>query len=139
MKKIILMPLKGFESFKRIYENGKKFYNVNSYAVFRFKSGTCVEFVDVVNCYFGITVSKRASKSAVIRNRLKRILRVAIKQAFADTLSDKTGMNIESIIISWKKAPKHPALIRLGDILPEIRNLFINADDYYHKYSESIT
>jgi ribonuclease P protein component len=139
MQKIKLMPLKGFESFKRIFENGKKFYDVNSYTVFKFKSGEADKFTDIGKCYFGIAVSKRTSKSAVIRNRLKRILRVAVKQAFADTLSDKTGMNLESIIVSWKKAPKHPALIRLGDILPEIRNLFIKADDYYHKYSESIT
>lgn len=118
-----LVSLKGKNNFSFVYGNGIKLYEKNTLAFITRRAINPGEHTDarktlVISC--AVVIGKRASKKAVVRNRVKRLLRESIKQALADLQVKNNIEMIESMIFIRKKAPNHPMLIRLEHVKPEI-------------------
>lgn len=134
---IQLHSIKGYNSFSKIYKVGMKFRSGSASAVVIF-SNTSIDFSDANNdfkhiIYYGVTVSKKIAKKAVVRNRIKRLMRESLRIMIKE-LEIKKLLPIEKIIISYFFAPKHPMQINLNNILPAVKNLLKQA---YFRHSNA--
>jgi ribonuclease P protein component len=118
-----LVSLKGKNNFSYVYGNGIKLYERNTLAFVTRRAINPEESADTrepLVISYAVVIGKRASKKAVVRNRVKRLLRESIKQSLVELqITNKIEM-IESMIFIRKKAPNHPMLIRLEHVKPEI-------------------
>lgn len=136
MKQLIkIKSIKGYNSFSELYGLGKKFYEGDIAALICFRP--CSEYSrreESTNCiYAGYTIGKKRAKKAVVRNRVKRLLRVSLRNS-TDLLTNENGeAPIEFIILNLMKAPRHPGLIRLEDIEPSVRKILSRAMNYIEK------
>ncbi len=129
-----LKALKGYQSINDGYKHGIKFQS--SYAtaniVFKEKKADKIspETKQHSIIYFAVIIGKKISKKAVIRNRIKRLMRESLKQLSQKFYEDITC--IEQIIISYHFAPKHQQLIKLKNIMPAIEDILMQAFIYYN-------
>ena len=72
----------------------------------------------------GVTISKRIAKKAVVRNRIKRLLRESIRKSVKEILLETNNTIVfKTIIISWRKAPQRPKEISLDDVYPAVKKI----------------
>ena len=156
-----LHSIKGYNSFRKIYDVGMRFRSNNASAtvVFAGFSGTIKPTVGISNSensieknnesnsetycdeckhiiYYGVTVSKKVAKKAVIRNRIKRLMRESLR-IVAKEIEIKKLLPIEKIIISYYSAPKHPMQISLKNVLPAVKSLLKQAYLHYEGMNEN--
>ncbi len=119
---INIEPIKGYRNFSEAFKYGKKF-----------SSGPCLASISFAesdkNLLYGVSVGRRTSKKAVIRNKIKRLLRESLRI----WLLEKTETSLKTVILSWREAPQHPALIKLDEVKPKVDQILNNAVDYYTK------
>ena len=126
MPKSRLKPLKGKLKVENLLKNGRRFHLREATAIIIFKQSPS-QF-ELIN--FLVTISKKIAKKAVIRNRVKRLLRESLRQI------DKDGISLncmEQIFLIWKIAPTHPKLIKLNDVLPVVHKLIRKINYFYNK------
>jgi ribonuclease P protein component len=105
MKSANLSPLKGFNSFKYVYKQSRKFYSVPILIAICFKP---CDFKlkrlepNPNTIYFGVTAPKKIYKKAVVRNRIKRLLRISLKNSLKIIENKIDISRIQAIIITWK-------------------------------------
>lgn len=122
MAEIRLEPLKGRIAIAELFKTGRRVHASPAIAFVKFAD--CADESDSHTIKYVVTVSKRNAKKSVVRNRIKRLLRVSLNIIKAEYI-DKVWLSwIDSILISWKKAPEHPMMINLNDVLPVVRDLF---------------
>lgn len=97
-------PLKGFNSFKKAYELSKK------YRFDRVFVAVCTKNTDLLikgrnpspnKIYVGISVPKKSFKKAVVRNRIKRLIRVAMRKFIKINQSNENLRKFQVILITW--------------------------------------
>lgn len=135
----MIKPLKGKKRFSNAYKLGVNFYDKPAKARVCFKNKVCFELApDEENILFlGVSVSKRTAKKAVVRNRIKRLLRESVRHVAKE--HDKACLEaISSIIIMWYYAPTKPGMIGLNEVLPVIRSLFDNICEYLLNNESSV-
>jgi len=145
MNKIKLQPVKGFQAFSNAFTAGKKFHTERLTASFCYGDNPALEQIkqktntnsDVT--LFGITVAKKRSKKAVVRNRIKRLLRQSVNEIFNKREAGLAGGKIGSVIITWKTAPSHPKLISLNIVKQDVEAVIFSALSYYERnYNQNI-
>jgi ribonuclease P protein component len=127
---IKLSPIKGYGSFNEVYMSGKKFYSKNLNSVITFGEKPNNTNAHIIN--FGVTISKKTAKKAIIRNRIKRLLRESFRALLKETDSSKL-IFIDKIIFSYQKAPAYPNQICLTDVMPAVQNILEQAYFFYCK------
>ncbi len=129
MNSIIVTPLKGYKIFDRVFQSGKRIYSGPAASVVCHQE---IETYDFKLC-LGVTVSKRIAKKAVIRNRIKRLLRESVRLAIKEMQKRGTTIPISKMIINWRQAPDMQSKIKLDDVLPHIVKILNKAETYYSK------
>lgn len=113
-----LVPVKGYESFSEIYSNAKKYYTKKASAAVIFRNED--EANDgIIN--FGVTISKRVAGKAVLRNRIKRLLRESFRLIAKEEVFELS--EIKQIILLWRIKPISVRHITLNDVYPEVKKL----------------
>ena len=130
-----LQPLKGYNAFGHVFETGKRFAggSVTAFTVFGDPAKT-VQKQQLLR--FGVTARKR-TRPAVLRNRIKRLLRESLRQIAHDY--DRAGevLPFQEIVLIWNAVPRKPSLLRLHAVLPAVRDVVDRATRYYRKeYSD---
>lgn len=105
----ILLSLKGYDSFKEVFNTGKKVYRNEAMLVYNKKTSADLKV------YFGVSISKRNAKKAVVRNRIKRLIRVSIIDYHKEV---ESNLPYDNFVIIWRKAPQMQSLINLNDVKP---------------------
>ena len=118
-----LQPVKGKKTFDGIFASGKRFYNDDVMAVI------CFRKADINNptINYAVIARKKIARKAVVRNRIKRLLRESLRKIFSESEDEKFNKSFEYIIIGWNTAPEHPMLIKLKDIMPKVKSLLDKA------------
>lgn len=128
-----IQSIKGKKVFEFVFSSALKFYNKDAAIFVCFKSGD-IQHTPEENLPFVISfapaVPKRSAKKAVIRNRIKRLLRVAIKEIVLEYAKNDVAINIEYLVVVWYSAPSHPGLIGLDSCREVTRTLIQRALDY---------
>jgi len=118
-----LQPVKGKKTFDRIFKTGQRFYHDEASAVICFSRES--KEIPLIN--YAVLVRKKVAKKAVVRNRIKRLMRESLKHIFFESADIKFINSFEYIVIGWNSAPKHPMLIHLNDVLPKVKTLLDKA------------
>ncbi len=150
-----LQSLKGFEAFGTAMSKGQRFSarGITAFVVFRSPAPNDAEFSAPQTVFFGVTMKKR-TRPAVLRNRIKRLLReslrLALQQKKQDKKHDKNNLRntttvkngeqsqeiFESIVLVCNNIPEKPNLLRLEDVLPAVKNILKRAREYYKEHYE---
>lgn len=72
---------------------------------------------------FGVTISKRVAKQAVVRNRVKRLLREAVRQIIKEQYFEER-FDFDEIVFVWKINPIKASMIRLEEVKTNVEYLF---------------
>jgi ribonuclease P protein component len=72
---------------------------------------------------YGVTVARGRARSAVIRNRIKRLLRESIRRAVRTHAAAFARCGVETVIAVWGTAPRSPGRITLHDVQPHLDHL----------------
>ncbi len=127
----MIKPLKEKNRFSSGYKNGQSFYEKPAKAIICIKDSPCFQIKpgdeDII--YLGVSVSKRTAKKAVVRNRIKRLLRESVRHVAKEEDPDCLR-KLQSIILIWYNAPDMPSLISLNDVLPIVQKLFDRIREY---------
>ncbi len=113
--------LKDHRNFRQVYQAGKTYKS--SHLVLRILSSSTLSNSDAPPpTRFGITISRKVSKKAVVRNRLKRQIRSAIR-----TLLPQVSSGWQVIII----VRHHAIECNYEHFLRELKQLLIQAEIIY--------
>lgn len=113
-EKLIIDRVKGFQAFKKIFDKRLAYSRKEAIASFEYKSSD--EALNSVK--IGVSVPKKKAKRANVRNRIKRLLREALRFELQKKFTVDGLMPIASIIITWREPPIKASLIGLADVLP---------------------
>ena len=136
---VTLSSIKGVGAFKRVLDGGSRFVSrsVVAFVVFR-DDVFCLDHT----LYYGVGCSKRLSRKAVVRNRVKRLLResvrLIVKRTMTGSVSDSrysgsVFFHIDSIILFSRVAPEVPSLLRLDDVIGDVDIIFYKIFGYIKK------
>ncbi len=138
---IKLKPLKGYNAFAKVFKAGAKVYSKNAASVICFR-GQCEDLkikkseplFDNNVIFYGVSVSRKRAKKAVVRNRIKRLLRESLRQTIENYIENTADPQIKIIIITWTgKTPQRPTLIRLDDVKPAVEEILKKSDKLYNE------
>jgi ribonuclease P protein component len=131
----MLKPIKGKKIFSQVYKSGRRFFNNDASAIACFRENppeplSIADHKELVT-FYAVVIGKKTEKKAVVRNRIKRLLRESIKITFKEF--EDYNKIFEYLIVGWRNSPGHPGLIKLKDIEPVIRKLLMkaNSQEYY--------
>ncbi len=106
-----IKPLKGFNAFGEVHKVGRKVHSNDCTLIYTIKRSGELSAIS-----YGISVPKRNCKKAVIRNRIKRLLRESLRQLALEL--EKRQM--QEVLIYWRKIPKAANLISLKEVLESL-------------------
>lgn len=135
-----LQPLKGFNAFEETFKSGKKFYCKGLIAIVSFHNAQSdhseradgMEEQDRI-VHYGVT-SKRRTRPAVLRNRIKRLLREGLRSVLLQqfgSLETRAHCPFDSVVLIQTAIPAKASLLSLNDVLPSVRCVLQKATDYY--------
>lgn len=126
----IVKSLKGYNAFSKVILKGKriKIKELTSYFIYNDNNVSFLKSSDPNIIYIGVTNSKKINKKAVLRNRIKRLLRVAVRQVIMKD-TEKYKIIKYAVFIFNKKIP-YCNFITLKDIVPLVENSIDNAIEY---------
>lgn len=127
MKQILnYSPIKGFNSFKKAYSLSKKYRYDN------FTIAICPRNVDLLikgknpspnKIYCGISIPKKIFKKAVVRNRIKRLIKETLRQYIKINQNNPNLQAILVILVIWNgPIIQNPRQIKLNDVQLLITN-----------------
>ena len=142
----ILRPLKGHNAFDVVFRHGARFAHRGITAFILFREfltpellaaepalTRLVEATNAANTTLIVGVSsKRRTRPAAMRNRLKRLLRASVHEVAQVERISCDG--IAAMVLICNIIPDKPSLLGLGDVLPLVRRIFQNADKYYRSH-----
>lgn len=117
-------PLKGFNSFKKAYEIAQKHRSENLFVAICTKPSELLikgKEPSWNKIYVGISVPKKLFKKAVVRNRIKRLIRVSMRNYISQNHDNEKLQKVQAILITWNKPQiTNPRHIKLADVEPII-------------------
>jgi ribonuclease P protein component len=141
----ILRPLKGHNAFDVVFRHGARFAyrGVTAFILFReiltpellAQEPALTRLADAANTLIVGVSSKRRTRPAALRNRLKRLLRASVHEVVQ--VEGVSCEGIAAMVLICNIIPEKPSLLGLGDVLPLVRRIFQNADKYYHSHRKS--
>lgn len=135
-------PLKGKAAFAHTMRSGKRFTEraITCIVTFQINGSTTnkdEENVVEPQIRVGVSIRKKAAKKATVRNRVKRLLRHSVRMVvreFTDAGYFEATPPIDRIILFCNSAPLTASLIKLDDILVDVRAVLRAAYDYSQKH-----
>lgn len=129
-----IKSLKGAKRFSEVFGKGKKFSSSKLMLSIELGISEYEELNEVIE--IGVVVGKRVSKKAVVRNRVKRLLRESIRVYLPILLGENNKISVKGMIINWRQPIDKPKLIRLADVSKELIYLLTRASNQLDKTSQ---
>jgi ribonuclease P protein component len=117
-------PIKGYNVFYNTFKKGKKLKTEHILTSVVFNNNITNDKPHTI--YYGVTISKRLAKKAIIRNRVKRLLRESIRLLIKEFEATDLAL-IDNIVLMWQVAPKYPKGISLNYVMSAVKNIFEQA------------
>jgi ribonuclease P protein component len=134
VKQKTIKSIKGFGVFSEVWKAGRKIkkYPILASVVYDLQKVQLNPYrFEVMSepdtIFIGVSVSKRRAKKAVVRNRVKRLMREATRLTLKEMTEQGIGTPYKAICLSSLKAPQRPKDMSLDDILPSVRKAMFAA------------
>ena len=85
------------------------------------------------------SVRKKIAPHAVIRNRIKRLVKESVLHYLRTHEDNNNISNLLTLAFNWNSAPKRPRDITLKDIYPSVQQLLDNASNYFARNEKQKT
>lgn len=121
-------PIKRQKLFDFLFQNGKRFSEGALRAVV-YPSDVKVQSTKFT-IFYAVYVPKKQVRKAVVRNRIKRLLRVALRKVATDDYPDSFWI-VKYVWLGWNSAPNRPCEISLGDVYPSVKNVMSQALNFF--------
>lgn len=121
-------PIKRKKLFEYLFQNGKRFSS-GSLRIVAYPSNL-KETPLLFTINYAVYVPKKQARKAVVRNRIKRLLRVALRKVVSEDLPERFWV-IQYLWLGWWSAPMRPCEISLWDVYPVVKNVLSQAVDYF--------
>jgi ribonuclease P protein component len=120
MKHSKIISLKGRNNFLEVFKRGKAYNSSTASALLIFradpiKKGGIINNPEKLKVQIAVVIKKRNCKKAVIRNRIRRLVRESLRKSLSEEEFSKIPIYVDKMVIIWKKAPEHAKLIKLKD------------------------
>lgn len=129
-KMMRLYPLKGYNAFGRVFEEGRRFANGSITTLVVFRKPDSTEHGTAL--HYGVT-AKRRTRPAVLRNRIKRLLRESLRHVVQEYSEAGEELPIQELVLVWNAIPRKSSLLRLRTVLPAVRDTVDKAVRRYRK------
>jgi ribonuclease P protein component len=117
-----LQSVKGKSRFDEIFKTGQRFNNKDCICFVKFEENPSEGSLNERRIiYYAVAISKKIAKKAVVRNRIKRLLRESLRQILKTDSNLFNG--ISEFVIIWRWAPKHRSLVRLKEVKDSVNNV----------------
>ncbi len=130
---LMLTPIKGNLLFQSIFKKSKKISNskLAIYIVFRNNSNQGRQAEDCakhpIAIKYAAMVKKKIVKKAVCRNKVKRLVRVSLRELLRDPANLDLSMHTQYVIVMWNSPLGKPNELKLSEVKQEIAELFARA------------
>lgn len=108
---MVCRPLKGAHAFDYVMRSGRRV--TSGPLLLSAVSHATASSATVLRV--GVTIGKRVAPRAVDRNRVKRLLRHAVR-AFVRNIESSSVVHLDAVVLIWRKRPEAPGLLRLADV-----------------------
>jgi len=120
---MLIRPLKGHGAFEAVLRNGRRFTSgAATVTVIQTQDGTSANSLEV-----GVMVGKRYAAKAVVRTRIRRLLRVSIRRVIAQHEAQVSSKNISVVLLGWRQGRSRPCDIHLSDVYPHVERAMLSA------------
>ncbi len=120
-----IKPVKGYNAFAKIFSKGKRFRAGSLIAVavfgnsnFKAKKTDSDSFF-----YFGVGSSKKVNRKAVCRNRIKRLLRICVKECINEIYIRDGIVPLKYGLFIYNGKIEKPGMINLNVIKPLVKSV----------------
>lgn len=138
MSTLQLRSLKGTTSFDRVFRQCRKFTGGPLVAHLRFRRAVEPEEPTQRILRVGIMVKKKVYARAVDRNRIKRLIREAMRAEVAEQY--EFFATVDALIISWHtQGATEPSSLSLNDVRLHLRELVGKAAEWTGRQGRSIS
>lgn len=111
--RISCRPLKGFGAFEEILRSGRRITSGPLSLTAELKPVALDPGMPVL---VGVTIAKRIAPRAVLRNRVKRLLRESARQHVSARTNELHERGIGRLIFIWRQAPASAMQLRLDEV-----------------------
>ncbi len=125
MNELVLKPIKGKKKFDEFFATARKVYLKDAVIYFTLRRNIGSD--EKITLEYAVTVRKKNARKAVVRNRIKRLLRECLRQLASNETMSKKLVQFDKLIIVWSAAPSHPMLIRLEQVCNTVTELINKA------------
>lgn len=123
------IPLKGYGTFSRVFSHGKRFRasGLTAFVTFRPSQPHTESPNADLELRVGVTC-RRGTKPAVMRNRIKRLLREGSRQVLLPRLQE---LQISEVVLVWHDIPSRPQQLQLSRVCEALKQLTISIESYH--------
>ena len=82
-------------------------------------------------------VRKKIAPHAVVRNRIKRLVRESVRSFVKEHQSNSKTLPFMTLAFNWQKAPSKPSEISLHEVKPEVYDALHQAMQYFSNREQS--
>ena len=126
-------PLKGYGAFDAVLHRGR-----------RFSSGPVGLTIETSpdapqplhTVHVGVTIGKRTARAAVVRTRVRRLLRESARIVLDEHRQEILDLHVTTLILIWRQNPVQPSRIGLANVLPHVEEAVKKALRTIHRERE---
>ena len=117
-----LKPIKGYGAFAEVFDRGKRFASGPVGITVIGSESSAGDEIAV-----GVSVGKRTAPHAVVRSRIRRHLRNAIRIAVDRNEAEFVNAGLSSMVIVWRARVARPSLIDHRDVESSVETALLKA------------
>ncbi len=122
-----LESLRGKRAFRLLFASGKRLLHPSLVLIVRYRAQP--QQTPPYRIAFGVSI--RRGSSAVVRNRVRRLLRESLRQYFFEHPAD--ARIFDALILIWRRHPPKPSRLQLKDVYPVVSQMLRQAVRQYEE------
>lgn len=135
MKAVRIAPLKGANSFDAVFSSGLRFGTRHCLLVVVPVDKDEVKRSEPHTLFVGVVARKKLFKRAVLRNRVKRLLRESIRALVASGVYSQSLLECSTCVLLWNSVPKEPMLLQQSFVQEELEKCLVRWQKSLNKQS----
>lgn len=126
-------PLRGRNKFSGIFRKSKKITADNLYALAVLNFKTEETDSSSAEIFFAVNVRKKIVKHAVCRNRIRRLVRCAVREAVKEEHESSFLQHVQYLPFFWTAPLEKPTLLSLDEVKKDVEEILHKLEAFYNQ------